>query len=139
MSNPGLVGYWIGRISLYIGGFVALLGMHGMVYSSQPEALRAYFRDKLGLPSVDVGDGWLIFDVPTADLGVHPTNTTDGAPNGMITISFFTDDLRATVAELDAKGVEFTTEIEDHGFGLVTFMKAPGDLAIQVYQPHYRK
>jgi len=47
-------------------------GMHAMFYSSQPEALRAFLRDKLGLHGTDVGGGWLIFDTPEADLGVHP-------------------------------------------------------------------
>src|SRR5205085_8685567 len=48
-------------------------GMHAMFYSSEAEALRTFFRDKLGLPGVDVGDGWLIFNLREADLGVHPT------------------------------------------------------------------
>jgi hypothetical protein len=53
-------------------------GMH-MFYSSQPQALRAFFRDKLGLPATDVGDGWLFFDAPEADLGVHPTEGNEDA------------------------------------------------------------
>lgn len=49
-------------------------GVHTMLYTSQPEALRAFFRDKLGLPAHDVGEGWLIFDLPEADLGCHPAD-----------------------------------------------------------------
>lgn len=48
-------------------------GMHAMFYSSEADALRAFLRDKLQLPGTDVGGGWLIFDAPEADLGVHPT------------------------------------------------------------------
>jgi hypothetical protein len=48
-------------------------GMHAMFYSAEAEALRSFIRDKLGLPATDVGDGWLIFETPEADLGIHPT------------------------------------------------------------------
>lgn len=58
-------------------------GLHAMFYSSQPAELRAFLRDKLGLPAHDVGEGWLIFDTPEADLGVHPTEETvdSGTPD----------------------------------------------------------
>ena len=48
-------------------------GMHAMFYSSEADALRTFLKDKLGLAGTDVGGGWLIFDAPEADLGVHPT------------------------------------------------------------------
>jgi hypothetical protein len=109
-----------------------------MFYSTRAAGLRAFFRDKLGLNGNDVGDGWLIFDVPEADLGVHPTDP-DGPPSGMADISFYCDDIQATVRELTSRGVVFTQEIEDHGYGLVTFFEAPGDFKIQLYQPKYAK
>ena len=113
-------------------------GMHAMFYSSQAEALRAFLRDKLGLSGMDVGGGWLIFDAPEADLGVHPTE--GGEPRtGTSDVSFYCDDIEATMRELKLRGVEFTQEVEDHGYGLVTFFKAPGDFAIQLYQPKYSK
>ncbi|HEY3173370.1 MAG TPA: VOC family protein [Thermoanaerobaculia bacterium] len=112
-------------------------GVHTMFYSSDPEGLRAFFRDKLGFPSNDVGDGWLIFDVPEADLGCHPADA--GAPSGTPDISFYCDDIEQTVAELKARGVEFTGAVEDHGYGLVTHFKAPGGFEIQLYQPRYSK
>ena len=113
-------------------------GMHAMFYSSKAAELRAFLRDKLGLRGVDVGQGWLIFDAPEADLGVHPTE--DGEPeSGTPNISFYCDDIKATMQELKAKGVEFTQDVEDHGYGLVTFFKAPGDFNIQLYQPRYKK
>src|SRR5438132_278628 len=55
-------------------------GVHAMFYSSAPDELRAFFRDKLGLRANDIGGGWLIFDVPEADMGVHPADTRDGPP-----------------------------------------------------------
>ena len=113
-------------------------GMHAMFYSSDAEGLRAFLRDKLGLKGTDVGGGWLIFDAPEADLGVHPTEGGD-PPSGAAAISFYCDDLAATVAELKAKGVVFTQAIEDHGYGFVTFFEAPGGFKVQLYQAKYAK
>ena len=113
-------------------------GLHAMFYSSKAAELRTFFKDKLGFDASDVGDGWLIFDVPEADLGVHPTERGEPA-SGTADISFYCDDLEATVEELQSRGVEFTHAVEDHGYGLVTFFKAPGDFVVQLYQPKYRK
>jgi catechol 2,3-dioxygenase-like lactoylglutathione lyase family enzyme len=113
-------------------------GLHAMFYSSQADELRKFLRDKLGLQGSDVGDGWLIFDAPEADLGVHPTEDS-GAASGTADISFYCDDIEDTVHDLTSKGVEFTRKIEDHGYGLVTYFKVPGGFEIQLYQPAYSK
>ena len=113
-------------------------GLHAMFYSSHADELRAFLRDKLGLKATDVGEGWLIFDAPQADLGVHPTEGND-RPSGTADISFYCDDIAKTVKELKARGVEFTQEVEDHGYGLVTHMKVPGGFSVQLYQPKYEK
>ena len=113
-------------------------GMHAMFYSSQADALRVFLRDKVGLVGTDVGDGWLIFDTPEADLGVHPTEDNNPT-SGTSDISFYCDDIVKTVSEMRARGVEFTQEVEDHGYGLVTFFKVPGDFKVQLYQPTYTK
>ena len=114
-------------------------GVHTMFYSSEPEAFRAFLRDKLRFPYTDVGEGWLIFDLPEADLGVHPTEEGSTPPSGTADISFYCDDLERTVRDLRAKGVEFTQEIEDRGYGLVTVFRLPGDFTAQLYQPKYAK
>jgi catechol 2,3-dioxygenase-like lactoylglutathione lyase family enzyme len=114
-------------------------GVHTMFYTSEPEALRAFLRDKLGFPSTDVGDGWLIFDLPEADMGCHPADPKQGAPSGTNDISFYCDDIEKTVAELKSRGVEFTGPVEDHGYGLVTHFKVPGGFEVQLYQPRYTK
>ena len=113
-------------------------GMHAMFYSSQAEELRTFLKDKLGLAGTDVGGGWLIFNAPEADLGVHPTDGED-VPSGTADISFYCDDIEQTVAELRSRGVEFTQKVEDHGYGFVTHFKAPGDFKVQLYQPKYSK
>jgi catechol 2,3-dioxygenase-like lactoylglutathione lyase family enzyme len=114
-------------------------GVHTMFYSSEPEAFRAFLRDKLGFPYTDVGGGWLIFDMPEADMGCHPADKGAGAPSGTQNISFYCDDVEKTVAELKARGVEFTGPITDQGYGLVTHFKMPGDCVVQLYQPRYTK
>lgn len=115
-------------------------GVHTMFYTSEPDALRAFFRDKLGFPAHDVGGGWLIFDLPEADLGCHPSgDPPEAAPSGTPSISFYCDDIGATVADLSARGVEFTGPVEDHGYGLVTHFRVPGGFAVQLYQPKYAK
>ncbi|MCI0376310.1 MAG: VOC family protein [Gemmataceae bacterium] len=114
-------------------------GVHTMFYTSEPEALRAFLRDKLGFPTTDVGDGWLIFDLPEADMGCHPADPKEGAPSGTHDISFYCDDIEKTVAELNARGVVFTGPIADHGYGLVTRFKVPGNFDVQLYQPRYTK
>src|SRR5262249_42875965 len=112
---------------------------HTMFYTSQPDELRNFLRDKLQLESTDVGEGWLIFDVPEAEMGCHPADPEKGAPSGTHNISFYCDDLAKTVADLQASGVEITDPIADHGYGLVTYFKAPGDFKVQLYQPRYVK
>jgi hypothetical protein len=111
-----------------------------MFYSSEAEGLRAFLRDKLQLTYTDVGDGWLIFDLPEADMGCHPAGEPpEGAPTGTHNISFYCDNIQKTVAELKSRGVQFTSEIADHGYGLVTYFKVPGDFYVQLYQPLYEK
>lgn len=113
-------------------------GLHAMFYSSQADELRTFLRDKLGFNGTDVGGGWLIFDTPEADIGVHPTDGNDVA-SGTADISFYCDDINATVRDLQSRGVEFTQEVEDHGYGLVTHFKVPGGFTVQLYEPKYAK
>ena len=114
-------------------------GVHTMFYSSEAEAFRAFLRDKLGFRHTDVGDGWLIFDLPEADMGCHPADPKGGAPSGTHNISFYCDDIERTVTELKSRGVEFTDAIADHGYGLVTHFRMPGEIEVQLYQPRYTK
>jgi predicted enzyme related to lactoylglutathione lyase len=113
-------------------------GLHGLLYSSEAAAVRAFIRDKLKLPYTDVGDGWLIFDLPEADLGVHPTASGE-PPSGTHNLSFYCDDIQATVADLKSRGVTFRKEVEDHGYGFVTHFVLPGGSPVQLYQPKHQK
>ena len=114
-------------------------GVHTMFYTSEPEALREFLRDRIGLKGTDVGGGWLIFDLPEADMGCHPTDHPGSPPSGTHAISFYCDDLPQTVAELKSRGVEFVDEISDQGYGLTIHFKVPGGFTVELYQPHYEK
>jgi predicted enzyme related to lactoylglutathione lyase len=112
-------------------------GIHGLFYSSDPDETRNFFRDKVKLPGSDIGGGWWIFDFAEGDLGVHPVDP--GAPGGKHDISFYCDDIHGTVAGMKARGVTFTKDVADHGYGLVTYFSAPGGITVQLYEPRYAK
>jgi catechol 2,3-dioxygenase-like lactoylglutathione lyase family enzyme len=105
---------------------------HAIIYSRDAEATRAFFRDTLRLPFVDAGQGWLIFALPPAEIGVHPTEGGDKHQ-----FSLMCDDIAATVEELKAKGVEFEGGISDQGWGLLTTMKVPGAGDLMLYQARH--
>ncbi|MDP2340005.1 MAG: VOC family protein [Deltaproteobacteria bacterium] len=112
-------------------------GIHGLFYSSDPDATRAFFKEKVKLPGSDIGGGWWIFDFAEGDLGVHPIE--EGGTGGGHDISFYCDDIEGTVKDLKSRGVSFTKDIADHGYGLVTYFSAPGGITVQLYEPRYTK
>jgi catechol 2,3-dioxygenase-like lactoylglutathione lyase family enzyme len=114
-------------------------GIHAMFYSTNPEALRDFLGAKLGLKSFDVGGGWLVFDLPEAEVACHGVDPGKGRHSGAHHISFYCDDLEGTVAELTAKGVEFTDDIKDLDWGRMVRFRVPGGSAIDLYQAHYEK
>ena len=115
-----------------------ITGTHAIVYAADAEAARAFLRDVLEFPHVDAHDGWLIFKLPPAELGVHPAGDPgSAAPSGHHELYLMCDDIEATVAALTAKGVEFTGPVENQGFGLLTRLKVPGAGEIGLYQPRH--
>lgn len=117
-----------------------ITGTHAIIYAEDAEATRAFFKDVLGLPHVDAHEGWLIFQLPPAELGVHPSRNPqmqDVPLSGGHQFYLMCDDVEATVAELTAKGVEFTEPIDDRGFGLMTAMRVPGAGTIGLYEPRH--
>jgi predicted enzyme related to lactoylglutathione lyase len=115
---------------------------HAIVYAEDEKRARTFFRDVLELPNVDAHDGWLIFKLPPAELGVHPAGVagdpSSGAPSGHHELYLMCDDIEATVKELRLKGVEFTTDITDSGWGLMTRMRLPDASELPLYQPKHR-
>ena len=112
---------------------MAIIGAHALVYTSEPEAVRAIFRDVFGFDHVDDGDGWLIFALPPAELGVHPAEFELRRD-----VSLMCDDIQATKAELEAKGIEFEGDPVDEGWGIGVTMRLPGGAELLLYEPRHR-
>jgi len=116
-----------------------IIGAHVLLYSSDPEADRAFFRDVLGFPSVDAGHGWLIFKLPPAEAAVHPIDgdaaeVTAGQEMLGGHLYFMCDDLQATIKSLAAKNV-MCTAIDKAQWGMKTTIRMPSGGEIGLYQP----
>lgn len=107
--------------------------VHMLLYSQNPVADRAFLRDVLGYSYVDTGDDWLIFKLPPAEMGVHPSGDGGGTE-----FYFMCDDLDATIADLMAKGVELVTPPTDESWGKVTAIRLPGGAQVGLYQPSHQ-
>lgn len=101
-----------------------------LFYTSAPEELRATLRDVFGFDFVEAHPGWLIFALPPAELGVHPS---DGSTKHQI--CFMCDDLRATMDELRDRGIEFPGEPTEESFGVTVTMVLPGGVEVLLYEP----
>jgi hypothetical protein len=110
---------------------MAIIGTHTLLYTSEPEALRACLRDVFGWTGVDAGDGWLIFALPPAEMGVHPGEAPAHA------VSFMCDDVHRTKADLQAKGIDFEGEPVDQGYGIAVDMVLPGGVKVGLYEPRH--
>ena len=109
-----------------------ITGTHAIIYSQKAEEIRAFLRDTLGFTSVDIGDGWLIFALPPAELAVHPTEGPSQHELHLVC-----DDVNTTVWELKAKGVEFSQPISDEGWGLATAIRLPDGGELGIYEPRH--
>jgi catechol 2,3-dioxygenase-like lactoylglutathione lyase family enzyme len=109
-----------------------IIGMHALIYTRDAAADRAFFRHVLGFPHVDAHDGWLIFALPPAELGVHPV---DG--EGFHELHLMCDDVAATVKALARKGAKIKGPVKDMGYGLTTTIRLPGGGEIGLYEPRH--
>ena len=107
-------------------------GVHAIVFSNDAEGVRAFFDEVLGFPSVDAGGGWLIFALPPAELAAHPADE-----KGRHELYLMCDDIKATTAELQAKGIELTREISEEAFGLMTALRLPEGSELALYEPRH--
>lgn len=106
-------------------------GAHVIVYTKNADSDRAFFRDVLGLKSVDAGDGWLIFALPPAEAAFHPSDK-----NGVHELYFMCDDLKAEMASLAKKGVK-CSEVQEAQWGSITRLRLPGGGEVHLYQPKH--
>lgn len=109
-----------------------ITGAHAIIFTKNADAVRAFLRDILEFSSVDAGDGWLIFALPTAELAAHPAD--DAAHHELYLMC---DDIHATVAELQRKGVELSRPISYERWGLITAIKMPDGGELHLYEPKH--
>jgi hypothetical protein len=108
-----------------------ITGAHILLHSTDAVRLREVLSDVMEWRSVDAGDGWLIFTLPPAELGVHPAD----APQHEL--SLMCDDIEATASGLRGKGIEFRGDIEHRGFGRAVTMLLPGGVEVLLYEPRH--
>lgn len=108
-----------------------ITGAHVLLYTSEADRVREILRDLLGWPHVDAGEGWLIFGLPPAEVGVHPADVASHE------LTLMCDDINATIEELRSKGLEVRGEPQDQGWGITTTLVLPGGLELMLYEPRH--
>jgi hypothetical protein len=108
-------------------------GAHAIIYSKHPDADRAFLRDALGLPHVDVGHGWLIFGLPPSEVAVHPSDDNDGQQ-----LYFMCDDVETFIAAMKRRDVA-SSAIQDLRWGRLTNVTLPGGGHLGIYQPRHAR
>ncbi len=108
-------------------------GAHSVIYSKNPDADRAFFRDVLTFPHVDVGDGWLIFGLPPSEVAVHPSEK-----NNIHEFYLMCEDVDAFTAAMKQHDVKCSL-VEDRGWGRVTELTLPGGGKLGVYEPRHAR
>ena len=110
-----------------------ITGAHSIIYSTRPDADRAFLRDVLKLPNVDVGDGWLIFGLPPAEVAFHPSNEND-----VHEFYLMCDDVEALIADLQNQNI-VCGPVQNQGWGLLTQVTLPGGGKLGIYQPRHAR
>ncbi len=108
-------------------------GAHSVIFSKSPEADRAFLRDVLELPNVDVGDGWLIFGLPPAEVAVHPSEKND-----VHQFFLMCDDVEAFIAQMKERDVS-CDPVQNLGWGQLTNVTLPGGGKLGIYQPRHQR
>jgi len=108
-----------------------IVGAHMIIFSTNPEADRAFLRDVLNLENVDSGDGWLIFKCPPAEIAVHPYKR-----NNVHTLYLMCDDVQMFLAEMKQRCIA-CDEVMEAAWGLLTNISLPGGGKLGVYQPRH--
>jgi hypothetical protein len=99
-------------------------GAHAIFYSDA-DATRVTLAKVLGTRSVDAGGGWLIFALPPAERG------------GRAELYLMTDDVTATVAALQAEGIEVAGRSATRVGVCRRPSPLPGGVELGLYQPRH--
>jgi len=110
-----------------------IIGAHSIIYSRNPDADRAFLRDVLRLTNVDVGEGWLVFGLPPAEVAVHPSDKND-----VHEFYLMCDNVDALIAEMEEHGIG-CGPVHSLGWGVLTHLMLPGGGKLGVYQPRHAR
>ena len=110
-----------------------IIGAHSIIYSASPDSDRAFLRDVLNLPSVDVGGGWLIFGLPPAEVAVHPSDEND-----VHELYLMCADVEAFIAAMTRGGIA-CSPVQNQGWGLLTHVTLPSGGKLGVYQARHAR
>lgn len=110
-----------------------IAGAHVIIYSANADADRAFIRDVLGFPHVDVGSGWLIFALPPSEVAVHPAEKS-----GVQTLYLMVDDVTKFVLRMADRGV-ICSAPQDQGWGVLTQVSLPGGGELGIYEPRHAR
>ncbi|MCI0651679.1 MAG: extradiol dioxygenase [Planctomycetes bacterium] len=108
-----------------------ITGAHSIIYSKKPEEDREFFRDVLGMPNVDAGDGWLIFGLPPAEVAVHPA-----AKNGLHEFFLICANVESFARAMAKHGVRCSPRRREP-WGILTQITLPGGGKLGVYEPKH--
>ena len=106
-------------------------GAHVVIYTKNPEADRAFFRDVLKFPSVDAGHGWLIFSMPSLEAAFH-----DSEKNDQHELFLMCDDIAASLSDLKSKDVK-VSDVSEQRWGRLATFTLPGGGKIGIYEPKH--
>ncbi len=110
-----------------------IIGAHSIIYSTNPDADRAFLRDVLAFSHVDVGGGWLIFGLPPSEVAVHPSQKND-----VHEFYLMCDDVERFIAEMKKHNVA-CSEVRNEGWGLLTQVMLPGGGKLGIYEPRHAR
>jgi hypothetical protein len=110
-----------------------ITGAHSIIYSSNAEADRDFFKNILKFPNVDIGHGWLIFGLPPSEIAVHPSTE-----NRLREFYLLCEDIHSFVKEMTENKI-VCTSVETQRWGLLTYLTLPGGGKLGVYEPKHER
>lgn len=111
-----------------------IVGTHTVIASKDPDADYKFFREVLGLSSIDAGGGYIIFGLPRSEASVHET---DGeVPHHEL--YFLCDDIESFKASISDQGIE-CSDVRETGWGRLVKLTTPSGAPLHVYQPRHAR
>src|SRR5271169_3457810 len=117
-------------------------GSHILLFSTDVDADRDFFRDVLKFKNVDTGGGWLIFKLPPSEIALHPGSARKKKGHLNETLMncefyFICKDLAKVMKKLKAAKVK-CSPARNEGWGIRTTVQLPSGGKIGLYQPMHK-